>query len=429
MDRIGRGARNLILIAACAGVLILGNLFVRFSYIHAYRSHVEAHRQHRLMQAGSLARGLETRMRGLEGFLGVVAECHAYRDWPVETRMVALKEMLPHALELGGVDLFWIRREGVVRAAGQTDIGVSGHSLLARSARGGGFSPWIKYRVPFETRDGRRGKGVVVLIPVKSSARSGGGIDQIAGYLAALVSLEDFVSENAGLEMSASRYVAIVDARQAFVYHPDLDFVGAKLRKAMDLDRFGRLKKVVKKMVGGGEGAGAFTHYDSREGKREVEWQAVYAPVRVRGRQWSVAVFEEGVGADFARGIRRGHLALALVFSLMVLGVGGVLYWANRRVYALEHKVKGLQDATALGGILRSVNRELAEAKQALEVDVGEYDVAIRRVRRAAERLIEASSRLGETIRRPTKSQKQCMRDVRFEASRLRGGIGKLGKK
>ncbi|MFH1537997.1 MAG: hypothetical protein ABIH66_03500 [bacterium] len=428
MERIGHGSRNLILVTVCLSVLVLGNLLIRFSYINTYRSFAAVRGQQRLAQAGALADVLESRARGMEAFLGALAGHEALRGGTMEGRMIVLGRMAPHAAELGGLDLFWVEPDGMSWAAGRTELGLFGASIIAKRTRGEGLSPQVRTGVPFETGEGARGKGIVLMAPVTAGSKAGGG-SGVVGHLAALFSLEDLVNGSAGFKMSASRYVAIIGSGKGFVFHPDSDFVGAGISRAMNLARFGRLREVVDKMHGGAEGVDSFDYYDSREGKKVVDWRVAYAPARICGRQWSVGIFEEGAGIGFAGGILRVHLAFGLVFSLMVIAVGAALFRANREIFALGRRLKGLQDATALSGILRSVNQELAEAKQALEIDAEEFDAMTRQVRQAADRLIEACNGLGETIRRPTRPQRECMRDARFEAARLRGEINRLREK
>ncbi|MEW6202017.1 MAG: hypothetical protein AB1546_08580, partial [bacterium] len=83
------------------------------------------------------------------------------------------------------------------------------------------------------------------------------------------------------------------------------------------------------------------------------------------------------------------------------------------------------KDAAAVSNIMRSVQEELIDEKRELEISSERYQMRLANVSKDMQSLVRICSRLFVSIRRPTREQREMMRDIKIEIAAIMNDLEK----
>ncbi|MFA6448542.1 MAG: hypothetical protein WCX65_03655 [bacterium] len=226
-------------------------------------------------------------------------------------------------------------------------------------------------------------------------------------------SLQRLFSEDEKTPGADSRPIIFaIDGKGFIISHPSAEYIGANAVQTFDLEHNPEFEQVIQKMKNGESGTSEYVAA-ARSGKGMARWLIAYSPAAFGGNRWSIAVAFQERDVPFLGGLFKKYLIAAFVWFIVLFGVNAIYLRSRSHSFRLERRVRQLADSAAVNDILRNVNTELNEAKRKLEVKTKEFE-AIHHEREAMlERLEELQKNLFASISRPTRENREAMREMR----------------
>ena len=194
---------------------------------------------------------------------------------------------------------------------------------------------------------------------------------QLVGILRTLTYIEEIEKKLLhSLDIGKQRYAWVVDDDNTMLIHPNPDYIGKDVITVRE-EKFpghdwGDLKHIVENMTSGEEGSGIYyslwrVEETFNNGKKLV----VYAPVRIGGQLWSIAV-----SADYAEILKPINkqartligIAAAILFLFGILGF--FIYEKQKKEAVLHAEAENLRQIAKTAAALKESEEKLSRSKK-----------------------------------------------------------------
>ena len=243
---------------------------------------------------------------------------------------------------------------------------------------------------------------------------------EISGAVAVPLSLEPVSARIQKLGAARGRRrIMLLGPSRLILSHSNPDYIGAAAAEIMSLTEYPDLKQILDAMLSGKSGYADYIFPEGGPGKGRIHWWMAYAPAQTPAGDWGAAIMYPHADIPL-NGIffwKYAGVALAALILLAALNLLPLMEY--RRVLATSDELLKMHDISAINEILRTINEELTEDKRVLETRVQEIETIHEQNLHMLDRVAQELLELFGSIRKPTREQRNSMRQLKHDVEML----------